>query len=266
MLDCREMRKDILKMALAAKREGGHLGGSLSAVEILAALYGSVMRFDPKSPADEVRDRFIFSKGHGVMAQYAAFRQIGLLTEGQVLTYKQSDSIVTAHPSLNPDLGVEFSSGSLGQGLSQGVGVALALKRKRNFESRVFVLIGDGECDEGSIWEAAMAAASYKLDNLVAIVDKNGLQYDGDTEKVLALDDLAAKWAAFGWDAVDVDGHDVSQLQEGLSRKGEKPLAVIAHTVKGKGISFMENVPAWHHSVLTQRQFDQAMAELDVAK
>ena len=266
MLDCREMRKDILKMALAAKREGGHLGGSLSAVEILAALYGGAMRFDPKSPADETRDRFIFSKGHGVMAQYAAYRQIGLLTEEQILTYKQSGSVVTAHPSLNPDLGVEFSSGSLGQGLSQGVGVALALKRKGNFESRVFVLLGDGECDEGSVWEAAMAAASYRLDNLVAIVDKNGLQYDGDTEKVLALDDLAAKWSAFGWDAVDVDGHDVARLQEVLSQKGEKPLAVIAHTVKGKGISFMENVPAWHHSILTQRQFDQAMAELDVAK
>ena len=262
-LDCKEMRKDILKMALAAKREGGHLGGSLSAVEILAALYGGAMRFAPKSPADETRDRFIFSKGHGVMAQYAAYRQIGLLTEEQILTYKQSGSVVTAHPSLNPDIGVEFSSGSLGQGLSQGVGVALALKRKKNLASRVFVLLGDGECDEGSVWEAAMAAASFRLDNLVAIVDKNGLQYDGDTEKVLALDDLAAKWSAFGWDAVDVDGHDVSQLQEGLSRKGEKPLAVIAHTVKGKGVSFMENVPAWHHSILTQRQYDDAMAELE---
>ena len=263
MLDCREMRKDILKMALAAKREGGHLGGSLSAVEILAALYGGAMRFDPKSPADETRDRFIFSKGHGVMAQYAAYRQIGLLTEEQILTYKQSGSVVTAHPSLNPDLGVEFSSGSLGQGLSQGVGVALALKRKGNFESRVFVLLGDGECDEGSVWEAAMAAASYRLDNLVAIVDKNGLQYDGDTEKVLDLGNLAAKWSAFGWDAVDVDGHDVSRLQEGLSRKGEKPLAVIAHTVKGKGVSFMEDVPAWHHGVVTQKIYDQAMAELE---
>ena len=193
------------------------------------------MRFDPKSPADETRDRFIFSKGHGVMAQYAAYRQIGLLTEEQILTYKQSGSVVTAHPSLNPDLGVEFSSGSLGQGLSQGVGVALALKRKGNLDSRVFVLLGDGECDEGSVWEAAMAAASYRLDNLVAIVDKNGLQYDGDTEKVLALDDLAAKWSAFGWDAVDVDGHDVAKLLEAFSTRGDKPLAVIAHTVKGKG-------------------------------
>ena len=266
MLDCKEMRKDILKMALAAKREGGHLGGSLSAVEILAALYGGAMRYDPKSPADESRDRFIFSKGHGIMAQYAAYRQIGLLSEEQILTYKQSGSVAPAHPSMNPGLGVEFSSGSLGQGLSQGVGVALALKRKGNSTSRVFVLLGDGECDEGSVWEAAMAAASYRLDNLVAIVDKNGLQYDGDTEKVLALDNLAAKWSAFGWEAVDVDGHDALRLQEVFSRKGDKPLAVMAHTVKGKGVSFMENVPAWHHSILTQRQFDQAIAELEGAK
>ena len=266
ILDCTEMRRDILRMALAAKREGGHLGGSLSAVEIIAALYGGGMHFDPKCPADETRDRFIFSKGHGVMAQYAAFRQIGLLTEEQILTYKQAGSAVTAHPSLNPDLGMEFASGSLGQGLSQGVGVALALKRKSNLTSRVFVLLGDGECDEGSVWEAAMAAANYKLGNLVAIVDKNGLQYDGDTEKVLALDDLAAKWSAFGWDAVDVDGHDVAKLLEVFSIRGDKPLAVIAHTVKGKGVSFMENVPAWHHSVLTQRQFDEAMAELGAAK
>ena len=132
ILDCVEMRRDILRMALAAKREGGHLGGSLSAVEILAALYGGGMRFDPKCPMDEKRDRFIFSKGHGVMAQYAAFRQIGLLADEQILTYKQAGSVITAHPSLNPNLGMEFASGSLGQGLSQGVGVALALKRKNN--------------------------------------------------------------------------------------------------------------------------------------
>ena len=266
ILDCKEMRRDILRMALAAKREGGHLGGSLSAVEILAALYGGGMHFDPKCPTDEARDRFIFSKGHGVMAQYAAFRQIGLLTDEQILTYKQAGSVVTAHPSLNPNLGMEFASGSLGLGLSQGVGVALALMRKKNLSSRVFGLLGDGECDEGSVWEAALSAANYKLNNLVAIVDKNGLQYDGDTEKVLALDDLAAKWTAFGWNAVDVDGHDVTKLLEAFSARGDKPLAVIAHTVKGKGVSFMENAPAWHHSVLTQRQFDEAMTELEAAK
>lgn len=262
-LDCTEMRRDILRMAFAAKREGGHLGGSLSSVEILAALYGGGMRFDPENPADELRDRFVFSKGHGVMAQYAALRQLGILSPGDMATYKQGGTSLTAHPSVNPELGVDFSSGSLGQGLSHGVGTALALLRKGNETSRVFVLLGDGECDEGSVWEAAMAAAGWQLSNLVAIVDRNGLQYDGDTEKVVALDDLAAKWTAFGWDTVEVDGHDVSQLQAVFAVRCDRPRAVIARTTKGKGISFMENAPAWHHGVLTQRQFDQAMAELE---
>ncbi len=264
MLSTGEMRKDILRMGLGAKSLGGHFGGSLSAVEILAAFYGGVMTFDPENPTDEKRDRLIFSKGHGVMAQYAALKQIGLLTEEQLLTYKKTDSVISAHPSMNPALGIEFSSGSLGQGLSQGIGVALALRRKKNKSSRVFVILGDGECDEGSIWEAAMAAANYKLGNLVAVVDKNGLQYDGDTERVLALDDLAAKWRAFGWETVSVDGHDVSALAAAFGTKSDKPLVVIANTVKGKGVSFMENAAQWHHSILTQKLYDQAMEELKV--
>lgn len=262
-IDARQMRMDILRMGFAAKSLGAHFGGSLSAVEILTALYGWVMKFDPEHPADERRDRFIFSKGHGVMAQYAALKQLGLLTEDQLLAYKKTDSVVSAHPSMNSALGIEFSSGSLGQGLSQGVGVALALRLKGNASSRVFVLLGDGECDEGSIWEAAMSAASYKLGNLVAIIDKNGLQYDGDTEEVLALDDLSAKWRAFGWEAADVDGHDVDALVAALEAKSGRPLAVIAHTVKGKGVSFMENAAQWHHAILTQKFYDQAMDELN---
>lgn len=263
-IDTCEMRIDILKMGFSAKSSGGHFGGSLSSVEIMAALYGGVMTFDPENPADEKRDRFIFSKGHGVMAQYAALKQLGLLTDDQLITYKKTDSVVSAHPSMNPALGIEFSSGSLGQGLSLGVGVTLALRRKGNESSRVFVLLGDGECDEGSIWEAAMSAANYKLGNLVAVVDKNGLQYDGDTEMVLALDDLAAKWRAFGWKTVNVDGHDVCALVAAFGTQSDKPLAVIAHTVKGKGVSFMENAAQWHHGVLTQKFYDQAMEELKV--
>lgn len=263
-IDALQMRMDILRMGLAAKSLGAHFGGSLSAVEILAALYGGVMQFDPEHPADEKRDRLIFSKGHGVMAQYAALKQIGMLTEDQLLTYKKTDSAISAHPSMNPALGIEFSSGSLGQGLSQGVGVALALRRKGNDASRVFVILGDGECDEGSIWEAAMAAANYRLGTLAAIVDKNGLQYDGDTESVLALDDLGAKWRAFGWETVTVDGHDIAALVAALGTPTDKPLAVIARTVKGKGVSFMENAAQWHHAVLPQKLYDQAMEELIV--
>lgn len=264
-MNTREMRIDLLKMGLAAKSAGAHLGGSLSLVEIMAALYGKVLTFDPSNPQAENRDRLIFSKGHGVMAQYVALKQLGLLTEDELLTYKSTGSIVSAHPSIHQSrLGIDFASGSLGQGLSQGVGVALALRRKENETSRVFVVLGDGECDEGSVWEAAAAAAHYRLKNLVVIVDQNQLQYDGPTESILDLADLAAKWRAFGWEAVSVDGHDVGAVAKACNETHDSPLAVIARTIKGKGVSFMENVPAWHHGVVTQKIYDQAIAELEV--
>ena len=263
-MNTREMRIDLLKMALAAKSAGAHLGGSLSLVEIMAVLYGQVLAFDPKNPQDEKRDRLVLSKGHGVMAQYVALKQIGVLTEEELLTYKVTGSIVSAHPSVHQSrLGIDFASGSLGQGLSQGVGVALALRRKHNESSRVFVVLGDGECDEGSVWEAAAAAAHYGLTNLIAIVDQNQLQYDGPTEKVLDLADLAAKWRAFGWETITVDGHNVEAISATCGSLLKKPRAIIAKTVKGKGISFMENVPAWHHGVVTQKIYDLAMVELE---
>lgn len=262
MIDTREMRSDLLKMALAAKSQGAHLGGSLSLVEIMAALYGGVMNFDAKNPTSENRDRLILSKGHGVMAQYAALKQTGLLTEEDLLTYKADETKAPAHPSLNLQSGIEFSSGSLGQGLSLGGGTALALKRKSNLSSRVFVILGDGESDEGSVWEAAMTAAHYRLNNLVAIIDRNHLQYDGDTETVLPLEDFAAKWRSFGWNVAECDGHSVKEITVALSGKQGKPFALIANTVKGKGVSFMENMPQWHNGVLTQKLFEQAMAEV----
>lgn len=261
MLDVLEMRRDLLKMALAAKGQGAHLGGSLSAVEIMAVLYGGVLRFDRSNPAAEDRDRLIFGKGHGVMAQYVAMKQCGLLTEEQLLTYKQTGSVVSAHPAVNPALGIDFASGSLGQALSLGVGMALGMRRKGNGH-RVFVILGDGECDEGSVWEAAASAAHYGLANLVAVVDRNVLQYDGPTEEVMALGDFAGKWRAFGWRVVECDGHDMAAIEVALGTPADQPLCVIANTVKGKGVSFMEGVPTWHHSVLTQKVYDQAMAEL----
>ena len=262
-----DMRIDLLKMGLAAKSAGAHLGGALSLVEVMAALYGKVMRFDPENPQAEDRDRLVFSKGHGVMAQYVALRQVGVLTEEELLTYKATGSIVSAHPSVHQArLGIDFASGSLGQGLSQGVGVALALRRKHNDSSRVFVILGDGECDEGSVWEAAAAAAHYRLSNLIAVVDQNQLQYDGPTESVLDMSDLAAKWRSFGWEAVSIDGHDVDAVAAACSASCDRPLAVIARTIKGRGVSFMENVPAWHHGVVTQKIYDQAMAELEAQK
>ena len=187
------MRLDILKMALAAKMQGAHMGGSLSMVEIMAALYGGVINMNALVAGKEERDRLILSKGHGVMAQYAALLQAGLLQDEDLLTYKANHGRLSAHPAVNPALGIEYASGSLGIGLSLGVGAALALRRKNNSQSRVFVILGDGECNEGAVWEAAASAAHYALKNLVAIVDRNGLQYDGNTESIMQLEDFKAR-------------------------------------------------------------------------
>lgn len=262
-MNTKEMRLDILRMALAAKSQGAHMGGSLSMVEIVAVLYGGVMSLDATDVLKEDRDRLIISKGHGVMAQYAALRQVGLLSEDDLLTYKANGGPVSAHPAVNPALGIEYASGSLGIGLSLGVGAALALRRKGNTGSRVFVVLGDGECNEGSIWEAACSAAQYHLTNLVVIVDRNNLQYDGPTETIMGLEDFEARWQAFGWEAITVDGHDVEALRTALSRRAEKPLVVIARTVKGKGVPFMENAPQWHNGVVTQKLFEQAVEGLE---
>jgi transketolase len=260
----KEMRKDSLWMALNAGSSGAHLGGGLSLIEIMAALYLGVMNYDAKNPRMESRDRLILSKGHGVLPLYAAMRQIGLIPYEDLQTFKSNNTYLTGHPSMNLDKGIEFSGGSLGQGLSLGVGTCIALKRKGNNGSRVFVVLGDGECDEGSVWEAAMSAAHYKLDNLVVIVDNNGIQYDGRTSEILGLGNLADKWTAFGWQTYNVDGHNIKELYDSLTIKSNKPIAIIANTVKGKGVSFMENNPAWHNGRLTKELYEKAMAELEV--
>ena len=249
-------------MSLAAGAAGAHLGGGLSMIEIMSALYFAVLRYDARNPLWEQRDRFILSKGHGAPALYAALSLAGFIDEKEFATFKANGTRLTGHPHMDLERGIEFSSGSLGQGLALGVGSALALRRKGNGLSRVFVLVGDGEINEGSIWEAAMSAAHFELSNLVAIVDNNGLQYDGATRDVMSMGDLPAKWESFGWAARPVDGHDVAALIDALQAPAGKPLAVIARTVKGKGVSFMEHNRAWHHARLTQAQFDQAMAEL----
>jgi transketolase len=257
----KKMRRDSLSMSLAAGATGAHLGGGLSMIEIMAVLYLGVMRYDTKSTLWEGRDRFILSKGHGALAYYTALNQAGFIEDEELATFKANDTFLYGHPSMNLSHGIEFSSGSLGHGLSLGVGSALALRRKSNTDSRVFVVIGDGECNEGMVWEAAASAAHFNLSNLVAIVDKNGLQYDGDTRRILSMDSLSDKWASFGWKVVSLDGHNVEQLLDALTQRPAMPLVVIANTIKGKGVSFMENNPSWHHSRLTKVQFDQAMAE-----
>jgi len=231
----------------------------------MAVLYLEAMRYDPHKATWEGRDRLILSKGHGVMAQYAAMKQAGMLTDEELMTFKQHNTRLCAHPSMCPEMGIEFSGGSLGQGLSLGVGTALALRRKGNTDSRVFVVLGDGECNEGSVWEAAASASHFGLDRLTVVVDRNHLQYDGPTCDVLRMDDLAQKWVAFGFDTRTVDGHSVPALREvlrgGAAMVGSAPTAILADTVKGKGVSYMENNPVWHNGALSDEQYAQAMRE-----
>lgn len=258
------MRAHCLRMGLAAGSQGIHLGSSMSCIEIMVALYFGCQVIDPDRPDAVDRDRVILSKGHGVPAQYAAFVELGLVGEEELDAFKHTGGRLTGHPSLDSGIGgIEFSSGSLGQGLSLGVGLGLALRHKRQTKPRVFVLLGDGECDEGSVWEAAMSASHFGLDNLFAIVDENQLQYDGFTREIMNLGSLASKFEAFGWNVVIVDGHDIDALTASfcIQRLG-KPTAVIARTLKGKGIPFAEGCASWHHGRLSQDLYHEAMNAL----
>lgn len=257
------IRRDIIEITYQLGGTGTHLGGSLSLAEIMAVLYGAVLNVSNDAIRDENRDRLIFSKGHGALAMYAAMRHAGLITEEELKTYKTDHTFLSAHPSMNSDRGIEFSSGSLGQGLSLAVGTCLGLQRKHNNISRVFVILGDGECDEGSVWEAAQSAVHFGCTNLTVVVDCNGLQYDGETEKVMSLGTFGDKWRSFGWRVAELDGHDVSQLLVELSKDHEGPNVIIAHTVKGKGISYMENNPLWHNHSINEKQYEQALNELE---
>ena len=257
------IRRQIIEMTYNTGKTGAHLGGSLSLVEVLATLYSGVIRFQNNDPLWDKRDRVILSKGHAAMALYPALVEAGIINEDELNTFKMNGSRLGGHPSLNGLPGIEFASGSLGQGLSLGVGVCLALRRKNNIESRVFVILGDGECDEGSVWEAVASASHFGLNNLVAIVDVNSIQYDGFTTDVLNMSPFENKWTDFGWDTVSVDGHNIEELLDAFSKKSERPLAILANTVKGKGISFMENNWRFHNSALTDEQYKLAIEELE---
>ena len=258
----KKLRRHIV--AMTGRAGSGHPGGSLSAVEIVTALYFKVLRHDPANPRWEDRDRFILSKGHSAPLLYAVLAERGYFPIAELTTLRKLDSCLQGHCDMTATPGVEMSSGSLGQGLSFGIGMALA-GRLDDKDYRVYVLLGDGECDEGQVWEAAMASAHYKLDNLMAIVDHNRQQLDGWNCDIMNLEPLAEKWKAFGWHTIEVDGHDLAQLllafKEAKQVKG-KPTAIIAYTIKGKGVSFMENNPDFHGKAPTPTEVEKALEEL----
>lgn len=261
-LKANKMRKSLLRMIYEAKT--GHTGGSLSSVDIITILYNAVMRIDPKSPDWAERDRFILSKGHSVEGYYAVLADRGFFPEEELKTYCKFGTRLIGHPTVKVP-GVEMNTGALGHGLSSGVGMALGGKMD-NKNYRVFVLMGDGEQAEGSVWEAAMSAAHYRLDNLIAIIDRNRLQISGNTEDVMKLESLNGKWASFGWKVTETDGNDMGKLLAVFNRiplEQGKPTLIIANTVKGKGISFMENNAKWHHGVPDDEQYRKALSELD---
>lgn len=263
-----QMRRDIVTMLTEAG--SGHPGGSLSATEIIATLYfGGILRHDAANPADEQRDRFILSKGHCCPALYAALAQDGYFPAEWLHSLRKMGSHLQGHPDMRKCPGVEVSTGSLGQGLSIGCGLALGLGGSAEDPS-VFVLMGDGELQEGQVWEAAMFAAHKRLANLVAIVDNNNLQIDGHLDDVVALGDIAAKFASFGWHAIEcADGNDPEQVHAALAEAkayAEGPAVVVAHTVKGKGVSFMEDQAGWHGKAPNAEQLAQALSEIDAAQ
>ncbi len=254
-----------IQSLLMTNRAGsGHPGGSLSCAEILSVLFFYKMRYKPNDPKWAERDRFVMSKGHATPALYAAMAEAGFFPKEELVTYRCLNSRLQGHASIYTP-GIDICTGSLGQGLSVGDGMAIAGKLDKK-DYNVYVLMGDGELQEGQVWEAAKSAAHYKLDNVIAIVDRNGLQQNGPTEKLMHLEPLAEKFMAFGWHSIEVDGHNVQELMNALDLatniKG-KPKVIIARTIKGKGVSFMENVSSWHGKAPNDEQLKQALAEVE---
>ncbi|MCC8139917.1 MAG: transketolase [Lachnospiraceae bacterium] len=260
----KQLRKTAVTMIYEA--QSGHPGGSLSIADIVACLYFREMNVDPKNPRWPDRDRFILSKGHVCPIQYSALGILGYFPEEDLHTLRKEGSKLQGHPSMTKCPGIDISTGSLGQGLSCGVGMALAGKRDKK-DYMVYVVVGDGEADEGQIWEAVMCAYRYQLDNLVVIIDNNGLQLDGTTDEIMPHLDLTKKFDAFGYDTYEIDGHNMEEIVATFDKiqtvKNGKPKFVNAHTVKGKGVSYMENQLAWHGAAPNDEQYAQAMKELE---
>jgi transketolase len=266
-----ENRSNLLRqriMMTVKEAGGGHVGGSLSAADLLTALYlGGILRVDPTNPQWEERDRFVLSKGHASVALCSVLAAAGFFPLELLNSFNKLDSPFAMHPNMHEVPGVDMSTGALGHGLSVGVGLALAA-RIQGRKHRVFVMLGDGEICEGSVWEAAMSAAHYHLDSLTAIIDRNGLSIDGSYLEVMNQEPLADKWRAFGWEVREIDGHDMSEIMSSLTSvpfAGSKPSMIIAHTIKGKGLSFAENQKLWHYQNIDQAILERALEELRTA-
>lgn len=261
---CKKLRRQIISMIHNA--QSGHPGGSLSTVEILTVLYTKCMKqfsnWD-KNPDFKNRDRFILSKGHASAALYAILAHCGYFSENDLMGFRKLGSKLQGHPSCKQLKGVEVSTGSLGQGLSMACGMALGLRLDK-IDSKIFVYMGDGELQEGSVWEAIMNAAHYKLKNIIAFVDRNGLQIDGCTENIMSLGSIASKFKAFNWDTIEIDGHNIQEIYAAIeaAKLNQKPTVIIANTIKGKGVSFMENKAGWHGKAPSDEQLEAAIKEL----
>ena len=257
------IRKDIIEMISNAK--GGHIGGALSIADIMTVLYFYILRIDPKNPEWEDRDRVVLSKGHASAAWYATLAERGYFPKKELLTFDHINSRLQGHPDMNKTPGVDMSSGSLGQGISAALGMALAARYlKKTY--RTFVILGDGETQEGQVWEAAMVAANYKTDNLIVILDYNKLQLFGETNTIMNIEPVIEKWKTFGWNTIEINGHRINEIVRALENAVKfegKPTIIIAHTVKGKGVSFMENKVKWHSLAPTKEQTEQARKELE---
>lgn len=261
-----QLRFDLLEMMGVGK--AGHLGGSSSMAEIAACLYFHAMRYDPANPMNPDRDRFLLSKGHCVLIQYAALAELGVIPREELKKVKTLDGCLQGHPDMDRTPGIEAVTGSLGMGLSIALGMALGL-RLDGRSSRVYVVMGDGELSEGQIWEAAMAAAAFKADNITGIVDLNHLQATGPTKETLDIPEIAKKWEAFGWEVLEIDGHDIGQILKALEeakRVTGRPAVIVAETVKGKGFSFAENNAAFHNGILTEDLYRQGFSELQARR
>ncbi|MBR5152575.1 MAG: transketolase [Clostridia bacterium] len=258
---------NVRKMALEAvySANSGHPGGSLSAADILTYLYGKEMRVDPKDPKNPDRDRFVLSKGHCSPGLYATLAEFGFLPKEDIKTFRQIDSYLQGHPDMKGVKGVDMSTGSLGQGISAACGMALAAKLSKQ-DYRVYTILGDGEIEEGQVWEAAMFAAHYELNNLTAFLDFNGLQIDGDIRQVMNSTPIDKKFEAFGWNVISIDAHDFNQIEaavEDAKKVTDKPTLILATSIKGKGVSYMENQAGWHGAAPNKEQYEQAISELD---